>query len=228
MPFLEVACFTPGSALVPQAAGADRIELCVDKDAGGTTPPMEDLLRLKTINIPIYVMIRPRGGDFVFSQPDFEQMKADIARFKPLVQGFVLGILDSSHKVDVLRTADLVSRAAPLPCTFHRAFDETNDPLAALEDVIASGCSAVLTSGGAAEASLGADLLAQLVGRAGGRIQILVGGGVRASNIDTLRTTTRAEGFHSSGIVDQGLVPDADEIRRMNVLLQRPVVHSTS
>ena len=128
MALLEIACFSAEHALLAFNSGADRIELCKDRDAGGTTPAIEDVQHVKrSVNIPVYVMIRPRGGDFNYDEDEYDQMKRDIDRLKSCADGFVLGILNNNFTVDIARTSHLVQRAAPLPCNFHRAFDETRD-----------------------------------------------------------------------------------------------------
>ena len=130
MDILEIACFSPEHALVAWKAGADRLELCDGREVGGTTPSLESVMIVKDhVTIPVYVMIRPRGGDFEFSEEEFNQMASDIDLLRQHVDGYVVGILDQHHRVDTSRTAALVQRASPLPCTFHRAFDETQDQL---------------------------------------------------------------------------------------------------
>lgn len=217
---LEVACFNANSAIVAANAGADRIELCANQPAGGTTPTRETVQAVKArVDVPVFVMIRPRGGDFCFSDEEFGRMKADVEVFRPMTDGFVFGVLDHSRRVDVDRTAELVRLAQPLPCTFHRAFDEVEDHLRALEDVIDSGCQAILSSGGAASALSGIDVLAELVRRSRGRIDIMPGGCVRAENIAELKSVTQATFYHSSGLFGGGDEPKVDEIRQMKTAL---------
>ncbi|EMF13559.1 uncharacterized protein SEPMUDRAFT_84503, partial [Sphaerulina musiva SO2202] len=216
MPLLEIACFNPQSAAIAAAAGADRIELCENQAAGGTTPPKAWLRQIKAAaataaagglekrekKIPIFVMIRPRGGDFYYSDAEFEEMKAQIDAFQKeeKIDGFVFGLLDKTHpqQIDISRTKELVQRAKPLPCTFHRAFDSTANPMQALEDVVAAGCSAILSSGGARDAGAGAAVLQQLVQASRGRITIIAGGGVRLSNIEGICATAGVHVCHSS------------------------------
>ena len=218
---LEIACFDAQSATTAFHAGADRIELCHGKDSGGTTPSISSLRQVKqhVTTIPVYVMIRPRGGDFVYSHTEFEQMNSEIDTFRDRVDGFVFGILTGEGRVDVQRTAELVRRAQGLPCTFHRAFDEVKDLGTALEDVVETGCEAILSSGGKRDAQAGATVLAGLVHQARGRIQILPGGGVRATNIRELREVTGADVFHSSGMLAGRTEADAEEIAAMKALL---------
>lgn len=220
MPLLEVCCFNPENAILAGSSGADRIELCADKDAGGTTPPRSWLTEVRPhVTIPVFVMIRPRGGVFHYSAPEFEQMKAAIDDFKAEAEGFVLGILTTDREVDVERTTELVRRAAPRPCTFHRAFDQTPDPYAALDDVISTGCRAILTSGGALTAAVGADTLAGLVTRAQGRIVIIPGGDVRSNNLALLQARTMASTFHSSCMLGDTTRLNLNELRRVKEIL---------
>ena len=230
MALLETACFSPDHALLAFNSGADRIELCDNREAGGTTPSFESLLSVKqNVSIPVYVMIRPRGGDFNYDEREFEQMEADIDLLKSTADGCVLGVLSEDSTVDVTRTTYLVRRAAPLPCTFHRAFDETRDLRKAFEDVIATGCRALLSSGGASNAVLGSSMLRELVRLARGRITVIPGGGVRATNLLELHEFTKAGVYHSSALTDGRIEPDPNEIRSMKMLLrEQPLVQLAS
>lgn len=221
MALLEIACFSADHALRAFYSGADRIELCDDREAGGTTPSLEAVQTVKrNVTIPVFVMIRPRGGDFNYDDDEFKRMKGDIDRFRSLVDGFVLGILNDDATVDTARTTTLVQRASPLPCTFHRAFDETQDQRKAFEEVVATGCRAILSSGGASNAVLGATMLSELVQMAKGRITVIPGGGVRARNLLELHGHAKARAYHSSGIVNGCVDSDPNEIRRMKMLLR--------
>jgi copper homeostasis protein len=195
---LEIAVESLEAAAAAEG-GADRIELCRDLSVGGLTPDFA-LIRavLQQIRIPIFVMIRPRAGDFVYSQDEFAQMKKSVAAAKDAgASGLVLGILTANRGVDIDRTRELVALAQALPVTFHRAFDESPDLPQALEDVVRSGASRILTSGGAASAPEGAANIAMLVAAAGERATIVPGAGVHPGNILQLATTTRALEFHS-------------------------------
>ena len=211
---LEIACFDLESALIAHQAGAHRIEMCDNLSEGGTTPSWETMLEAKErISTELFVMIRPRGGDFCYSDEEFEQMKNDIVAFKRLgVQGFVFGILLPDNSIDKERNKDLLEFAYPFPCTFHRAFDRTNEPLASLETLIELGFSTLLSSGAAANAVEGIDILRSMVQQAEGRICIMPGGGVRSSNIAQLHAACGASFYHSSAIVDAGLIANAEEI----------------
>ena len=219
MALLEVCCFRPQDAITAFRAGADRIELCDKREAGGTTPPLEWLKEVKqNIPIPVFVMVRPRGGNFVYSDSEFLEMQATIKSLRSSADGFVLGILHDDHSIDVVRTAQLVAAAAPLPCTFHKAFDETPDPLEALAMVIDSGCRALLTSGQASTAQAGVEILSQLVRAARDQVTVIPGGGVRASNLADLQARTGAVVFHSAAArsISQ---PCCLEIRQLKALM---------
>ncbi|CAM6129563.1 unnamed protein product [Calypogeia fissa] len=217
--FLEIACFNAASVLVADSSGADRTEFCADRASGGVTPSLSALQEVKgKCKKPIHVMIRPRGGDFVYTDAEFDQMKSDIRNIMDLggiPSGFVFGILDENREVDIERNAELVTLARPLLCTFHRAFDEIQDMEKALEDVISCGFSTILTSGGGSEAVAGADVLGSLVLNAKGRIAIMPGGGVRSTNLKLLIDKTGADWYHSSAISGSGEDADEMEIRRL-------------
>lgn len=197
---LEICAYGAGSAVAAQEGGADRIELCDNAAEGGTTPSYATiLLAKKYLHIPVYPIIRPRGGDFLYDELEFEAMQQDIRICKQLgCDGIVTGILTAEGRVDKLRTRKLVELAWPLGVTFHRAFDMTTDPFEAMEEVIETGCERILSSGQRQTAPEGSALLAQLVERAGDRILIMPGGGVREHNIATLVKETGAREFHTS------------------------------
>jgi copper homeostasis protein len=182
---LECVVETAADAAAAERAGAARLELCVRLDLGGVTPPGALIERvIAGVDVPVFVMIRPRGGDFVYTEDEFSAMERAIdgARARG-AHGIVLGILHPDARVDVERTRRLVERAAALPVTFHRAFDAVPDQAAAMDDVTDAGAQRILTSGAAATALDGAERLAHLVRQAAGRLTILAGGGVRAHNV---------------------------------------------
>lgn len=211
---IEIACFNPESAIIAFENGADRIELCAGLSEGGITPEFETTKKLRDkIDIPIFVMIRPRGGDFTYSETEFEQMKNDLVHLKTLgVNGFVFGILDENDEVSMQQNKALIELAAPLPCTFHRAFDRAKTLEDSLEKVIECGFKTILTSGQKPNVSEGKENLKKLVELAGERIEILVGGGLRSSNIEELRAFTKADYFHSSAITDGSAFANPDEV----------------
>ena len=196
---LEISVQTVEAALAAERGGADRIELCSDLNVGGLTPS-RDLVRAvrEAVRIPVFSMIRPRAGDFVYSTSEFAEMKRSIAEARECrMDGVVLGILTKDNRVDVSRTRELVEIAKPLPVTYHRAFDEAADLHKALEDVIASGAKRILTSGGAKSALEGAAVLAELIEAAGDCIVILPGAGISPTNIAEVAQRTSAREFHS-------------------------------
>lgn len=198
-----------------EQAGADRIEFCKDYTLGGITPNFEDVRFLKEkLQIPVFVMIRPRGGNFVYSEAELHLMKSNITRLKLLdVDGFVFGILDKKNQINRIQNKELVKLAYPIPCTFHRAFDSCKNPLAALENVIECGFQFILTSGNIGKATKGTGVLKQLVEKAQNRISIIVGGGVRSSNIEFLNQETNASWFHSACITDDSFEINPSEIK---------------
>lgn len=181
---LEVCTFSLESCLNAQLAGADRVELCTAMYDGGTTPSAAQIaLARELLDIELFVMIRPRGGDFLYTELEFRQMKEEIKFAKELgADGIVLGILKSDGRVDVERTRELVECASPLNVTFHRAFDMADQLEQALEDVIAAGCTRILTSGGKNTVNEGIDMLERLAVQANGRIRLMAGSGVNAGN----------------------------------------------
>ncbi len=196
---LEISVETVEAALAAERGGADRIELCGNLSVGGVTPD-EELLRAvrAQVRIPIFPMVRPRAGDFVYSTAEFAEMKSSIVDTKESgMDGVVLGILTKDRRVGVERTRELVELAEPLPVTYHRAFDEAIDMRQALEDVIQSGAKRILTSGGAKSALEGAPVLAELIEAAGERIVIVPGAGINAASIHQIVQRTTAREFHS-------------------------------
>ncbi|GAB3798392.1 copper homeostasis protein CutC [Spirosoma humi] len=197
---IEVCSFSLNSCLVAQRAGANRIELCGGLAEGGTTPSagLIQLVR-QQVTIPFYVMIRPRGGDFLYSETELAVMKADIQLAKALgADGLVIGLLNPDGTVDEERTKQLVELASPLPVTFHRAFDMTRDPLEALEAVIRTGAVRILTSGQQQTAENGLSTLQKLAQAAAGRIEIMAGAGVNARNAQLL-IDAGVDALHLSG-----------------------------
>lgn len=197
---LEIACFDIDSAIKAAAAGADRIELCDNAAEGGTTPSYGILKRIKElVSIPVFPIIRPRGGDFLYSDEEFKTMLYDVQMCKDLgFTGVVLGLLKSNGTVDIQRTEQLVKAADNMDVTFHRAFDRAVDPFDALEAAIYCGCKRILTSGQVPNAYEGKELIKELIEQAEHRIVIMPGSGVRSSNIAELATYTGATELHSS------------------------------
>ena len=197
---LEIAVFNISSALAAAQAGADRIELCENPTEGGTTPSFGTLKIVREkINIPVFPIVRPRGGDFLYSDEEFGVMKKDMLLIKRLgFEGVVFGLLEKDGTIDKQRTAKLVELAYPMEATFHRAFDRAAEPSRALEEIISCGCQRILTSGQVPNAVDGKELIKQLIQQADERIIIMPGSGVRSNNIVELASYTNAQEFHSS------------------------------
>ena len=180
--------------------GADRIELCANLAEGGTTPSYAHIKKCReTFDIALFPIIRPRGGDFLYTKDEFEIMKNDIKLCNELgCEGIVIGLLNMDGTIDMTRTSELIDLAYPMDITFHRAFDRCRDPFIALEELIEIGCQRILTSGQKPTVSEGVDLIAELNRKADDRIIIMPGSGVRKDNIKMLAEKTGCIEFHSS------------------------------
>ena len=201
---LEICCNSVQSAVNAQEAGAHRIELCAELAVGGITPSFGLINEvLKRVNIPVFVLIRPRSGHFTYSDAEFHTMKQDIELCRELgCQGIVSGVLKSNNTIDAEKTQELVEISNPLPFTFHRAFDWTPDPFQALKQLMAAGVDRILTSGQESSAKNGLQILKQLQLQAGEQLTILPGGGINADNASHFKQ----EGFreiHCSASVVQ-------------------------
>jgi copper homeostasis protein len=214
---LEIACFNLESAVIAQENGAYRVELCAEMEVGGTTPNFEITQQVRElITIDLNVMIRPRGGNFVYSEAEFQQMKNEILQFKEIgVNGFVFGILTENNSIHTTQNTELVTLARPFPCTFHRAFDEVEDAFQSLEDVITCGFQTTLTSGQKPNVIEGVNRLAELVSKANNRIVIMPGGGLRSTNIEFLQEKTGATFYHSSAITDGSETANPEEVNQL-------------
>ena len=219
---LEISVETLEAALAAERGGADRIELCKNLSVGGVTPDTDFLCAVRgQVHISIFSMVRPRPGDFVYSDAEFSEMRRSVADAKESgMDCVVLGVLTKDRRVDVERTRELVELARPLLVTFHRAFDEAADLHRALEDVIESGAKRILTSGGAKSALEGAAVLAKLAEAAGERIVIVPGAGISATNIEEVAHRTKAREFHSglSAVLPYGsgdYTEFEDEVRKL-------------
>lgn len=190
-------------AVNAEKRGANRIELCDNLTVGGITPSIKNIRRCsEELNIPVFVMIRPRGGNFVYSEEELETMKAEIRECKKFgADGVVLGILTPEKQIDVEHTRQLVELARPMQVTFHKAFDEAPDYRQALEDVIATGANRILTSGTRETATQGADILNELIEQAAGRIIIVAAGKVTRENLEELSSQIKTDEFHGRKIV---------------------------
>lgn len=196
----EICANSVASCIAAQEGGADRVELCAGIPEGGTTPSFGMIRNAReSIDIALNVIIRPRGGDFLYSESELQEMVYDIQAVKELgADGLVFGCLRPDGSVDMEAMSVLMEAAGETPVTFHRAFDHTSDPFKALEDIISLGCTRILTSGCRPTALEGADLLAQLVEKAAGRIIIMPGCGVREGNIAEIARLSGAREFHFS------------------------------
>lgn len=237
---LEVIAYNVESCVIAQESGADRIELCANPGEGGTTPSYGMIRVAKAkCSIPVFVMIRARGGDFLYTDEEFRIMREDIIQCRDYgCDGVVLGLLNADGTVDIKRTKELVQLAYPMEVTFHRAFDRVKDAHQSLEDVIETGCTRVLTSGLKPTAAEGVSLIRELVELSDERIIIMPGSGVRSSNIEGLIELSGAVEFHTSAgmmrdsgmefkNVDMGenlqwMVPDSNEIRLIKEVLFHP------
>lgn len=236
---LEIIAFNIAVCEIAQTAGASRIELCDNPADGGTTPSYGLIQAAREIlHIDLYVMVRPRGGDFLYSESEFEIMQADVEMCRELgCNGVVIGLLKFDGSVDKERTRTLVELAQPMGVTFHRAFDRTRDPLQALEDIIETGCERILTSGQLPNCLDGSSLIAELRKQADGRIIIMPGSGLKSSNIIDVARATGATEFHASArtVAKSGMsfvVPamnedlqtvtvDGNEVKKMAELLRQ-------
>ncbi len=197
---LEICANSISSALAAQEGGADRIELCDNMADGGTTPSYGTIKEARRqLDIQVYPIIRPRGGDFLYNEAEFESMIQDILICKELgCDGVVIGLLNADGTVDATRSKRLIEAAQPMGITYHRAFDRCRDPFQALETIIELGCERILTSGQEPTAPEGTTLIAELIDKAAERIIIMPGSGVRVNNIACLVRETGAKEFHST------------------------------
>lgn len=197
---LEICIDSVESAIAAERGGADRVELCSDLLEGGITPSAGLIATVRrSIRIGVFMMIRPRGSDFCYTDAEFAVMQEDIRRARDLgADGVVLGVLNEDATVDVARTAVLVRLADPLPVTFHRAIDMTPDPVSAIEAVIETGARRVLTSGGAAKVTEALDTVARMVAATGGRVSLMPASGINPKTIATVAAATGASEFHAA------------------------------
>lgn len=204
LPLIEVCVEGIDGLIAAQAAGADRVELCASLLEGGITPSLGTVrAALEIATVPFHVMVRPRGGDFLYSEAEYASMLTDVDVLRDLgVAGVVFGCLTAEGTIDEPRMAELTRRAGPLGVTCHRAFDMTRDPFEALEALVRCQVGRVLTSGQRDTAAEGQALLAELVRRAEGRIVILGCGGLDAKNIAAIRAATGLAEMHFAALKD--------------------------
>ncbi len=197
---LEICCYSIESALIAEKAGAHRVELCDNYLEGGTTPSHATIKQaIQLLDIPVNVIIRPRGGAFLYSDIEYKIIKNDVIVAKELnANGVVVGFLNEDGSIDEQKTNEIVELAKPMEVTFHRAFDMCKEPTVALKQLIKAGVKRILTSGQKNKAIDGIELLAKLVTQAGDDIIIMPGSGVNATNISELIEKTQASEYHSS------------------------------
>ncbi len=212
---LEICVFNTATAVAAEKAGADRIELCENYANGGTTPSYGYLKTVREkISIPVFPMIRPRGGDYFHTEDEIAIIRKDILLCKELgFEGVVFGLLNQDGTIDSENTARLVEAAYPLEVTFHRAFDRCKDPLVALETIISCGCNRILTSGQQPKVTEGLALVKQLVDQANDRIIIMPGSGLNSDNLATVIATGVTE-VHTSARI---LVPSTTQYRNKQI-----------
>jgi copper homeostasis protein len=185
-----------------KAAGAARVELCANLLEGGVTPSLGTIRRARSIaGIGLHVIIRPRGGDFLFSDDEFDEMRTDVEAAKAEgADGVVIGMLAADGRIDEQRTRELIACARPMSVTFHRAYDMTPDPIAALETLVGLGVDRLLTSGQEATVLEGLPLISELVRRAGGRIIVMPGGGITERNVERIVVAAKPREIHFAAL----------------------------
>jgi copper homeostasis protein len=215
---LEICIDSLRSALVAQEAGASRVELCDNLIEGGTTPSYGTIMAVREkLRIGLNILVRPRGGDFLYSEDEYDILcrDAEICR-KAGADGVVIGFLTKDGDIDTIRTAELVRLAGPMSVTFHRAFDMCRDPYQGLKDLIGCGVARILTSGQKRIAEEGIDLLSELVNRSSDKIIIMPGSGINENNIESIASKTGAREFHLSA---RKVVPGLMQYRKPEITM---------
>lgn len=218
---LEIACFQPSDLRLANEAGADRLEYCRDYAVGGLTPDLFSFESLRRpLSMPVLVMIRPQAGAFVYDRFTVRKMASSVRDFAAAgADGWVWGVLDDKGRIDEWALESLASAADGGVWTFHRAFDQLHEPLAAIEKLLEYGCSNILTSGSNTTALAGKAKLAEYAAQAEGRLRILAGGGIRSSNLEELLVDASDFDVHSAAI-DVSQKIDAAEIGRLKAILE--------
>lgn len=213
---VELAVFHPGSVAIAERCGVDRIELCTNYTQGGLSPDIEFFSSArKGFSNPVFVMIRPRPGNFEYSREEILWMKEAIKRYSAAgADGFVLGCL-KGKAVDEASLDFLVNSAAGKPVTFHRAIDEVADYHAGMKELINSGCSRLLSTGQAVTAAEGAENIARIIAEYGKQIKFLAGGGIRSSSVNLLSSISGLEEIHTAAITTKGEVADEEELNKI-------------
>jgi len=197
---LEICANSIESAIAAEKGGADRIELCANLGEGGTTPSYGQIKWcVEHLELEVWPLIRPRGGDFLYTDAEFECVLEDISFCKQIgCHGIVIGILDKNGKVDETRCRQIIATASPMPVAFHRAFDMSQNLEESLEAIIALGFVRILTSGGKANAEIGANEIAKLIVQADNRIEMMPGAGINSDNLSEIAKVTGAKCFHTT------------------------------
>lgn len=218
---LEIACFSLESAKVAAHSLADRIEFCSDYSTGGITPDLHDFTALRKLTSkPIYVMIRPRAGNFVYNEEEVSIMKSQIQQFVAAgADGLVFGCLTDKHEIDIESNALLLQAAGDKPCTFHRAIDNTPDILEATKLIIELGFAGILSSGKQATALDGSATLNTMQELINYPLQLVCGGGIRSTNVSELLKHLTPTFIHSAALVNNQLVASAEEINALKKAL---------
>jgi copper homeostasis protein len=218
---LEIACFNVQSCALAQEAGADRIEFCDNYSLGGITPSQTDIIEAKKLlHIPLHVIIRPRGRNFVYDTEEIEMMKHDVLFCKEQnINGVVFGVLTPDNTINVKANKELVELAKPMSVTFHRAIDSCENIEKSLEEIIGLGFNKVLTSGGKQNALDGIETLKKCQEEYGEKITIIPGGGIRSNNIGLIAKETGCIQFHSAALTNSSDIVDANEIKNLKATL---------
>jgi copper homeostasis protein len=219
---LEVACFSVESCIKAQESGADRIEFCANYSLGGITPNHEEILRAnELLNIPLHIIIRPRGGNFTYTAEEISVMKNDILFCKANgINGVVFGVLNSENEIDETICKELIELSMPMSITFHRAIDECKNIEDAFINLIKLGFTRVLTSGGRKSALDGIIEIKNCQIKFGDDIILMPGGGIRSSNIENIISETNCHEYHSAAIVY-----DTDLVNDFEVKLLKEKIH---
>ena len=206
---LEICCYTIESSIIAERHDAHRIELCDNYSEGGTTPSYAVIKKtIENVSIPVNVIVRPRGGDFLYSDLEYEIIKEDISKIKESgASGIVIGFLTAEGEIDIKRTKEIVELTKPLEVTFHRAFDMCANPVKAMHELINLGVDRILTSGCKNSAYEGVEFIAEIIKKAEGKIIIMPGSGINEKNIKEIMLKTGASEFHSSAknFIDSGM-----------------------
>jgi copper homeostasis protein len=215
---LEICCFDEKSVELASKNGIKQIEFCENRELGGISPSTENMLRIiPKYDLKIHIMVRPRGGDFCYSEEEFEWMKHFIETWKnSQFAGFVFGILTPQNTIDTIRNKQLIDLAYPIPCTLHKAIDETIDFEKAVQDAISLNFKSILTSGGESSALEGFETLVKITEKYGKKIEFKIAGGIRSNNCSVfVDNPTQFQVIHSASIINEGASIDEIELKSL-------------